>query len=101
MVERQIHRYFLPGGGLEPGETHRDCLTRECAEELGWDIEIQEYLGCVSQYEKSIKSDEYLNIIGHFYTARMTGENHSKIESDHHLAWLEPFCLDEFLTHQL
>lgn len=30
----------LPGGALDPGETIHDGLLRECAEELGCDIEI-------------------------------------------------------------
>jgi 8-oxo-dGTP pyrophosphatase MutT (NUDIX family) len=30
----------LPGGALEPGETARECVERECGEELGRHISV-------------------------------------------------------------
>jgi 8-oxo-dGTP diphosphatase len=33
-------RWELPGGKVEPGESEREALARECREELGIDIEI-------------------------------------------------------------
>lgn len=32
------HWWFTPGGGLEPGETHRDAARRELVEETGFAI---------------------------------------------------------------
>ena len=36
--------YILPGGGQNHGETLRECLRRECLEEIGTDIEVGELL---------------------------------------------------------
>ena len=43
-------RYFLPGGGIEGTETKDECLHRELLEELGWEIEIDQYIGNAMRY---------------------------------------------------
>ena len=35
----------LPGGALEPGETARECVERECKEELGQNIDVGSLTG--------------------------------------------------------
>jgi 8-oxo-dGTP diphosphatase len=35
----------LPGGALEPGETARECVERECEEELGQKISVGSLTG--------------------------------------------------------
>lgn len=42
--------YFLPGGGMEGTETKDECLHRELLEELGWKIEIDQYIGNAMRY---------------------------------------------------
>ncbi len=37
-VEPRPGVYFLPGGGVKPGETTERALAREVKEELGWSI---------------------------------------------------------------
>jgi 8-oxo-dGTP diphosphatase len=48
----------LPGGALDPGETIHDGLRRECAEELGCDIEIL-YLSGVYAHS-SVRSHAFI-----------------------------------------
>jgi 8-oxo-dGTP diphosphatase len=36
--------YLLPGGGQDHGESLHDALRRECREEIGADVEIQDLL---------------------------------------------------------
>lgn len=38
-------RWGLPGGGVEPGETLYEAISRECKEELGIDVIIEAFTG--------------------------------------------------------
>lgn len=96
------HGYFLPGGGLEGDENHPTCLKRECIEELGWDIKINEYVGCADNYHYSIYRHKYLHSISYFYLATQLEKVAVPIELDHELVWLPiQECLEKlFLKHQ-
>lgn len=62
-------RYFLPGGGMEGNETKEECLHRELLEELGWAIEIDQYIGNAARYFYAEKEDTYYLNVGFFYIA--------------------------------
>ncbi len=56
--------YFLLGGGLDSGESHEECITRECLEEAGQ--KILDYMGStelianlfrISQTEEKLRKD--------------------------------------------
>lgn len=42
--------YFLPGGGIEEGESTEEALKRECAEEMGQSIKIERKFATTSEY---------------------------------------------------
>jgi len=42
--------YLLPGGGIDPGETPRQCVQRECLEELGCEVIAGDPWALVSEY---------------------------------------------------
>jgi 8-oxo-dGTP diphosphatase len=48
----------LPGGALEPGETARECVERECREELGQRISVGPLTGIY--YHKVHKSHAFI-----------------------------------------
>lgn len=39
--------FFLPGGNVEVGESIKNTLLREWKEELGWDVQIDSFSGCI------------------------------------------------------
>lgn len=86
---RRDNNYFLPGGGVENDETYEQCLKRECAEELGYNIELAQYVGKLSHYTKAIRREEYLKLVGHVYIANLLESNCLKIEEDHEFVWAQ------------
>lgn len=93
--------YFLPGGGIKSGETHKQCLEREFIEEMGHEVAIEKYIGKSSLYHIS-KTNHYLHGIGYFYMVNLKSMTNKKIEEDHELIWIEPDeCVKVlFLEHQ-
>jgi len=56
----QRDMYLLPGGGIDPGETPRQCVQRECLEELGCEVVADAPLALVSEYFKGLLRFENL-----------------------------------------
>ena len=47
LVVKKNNEYSLVGGGIEPGETHLECLIREFKEESGYSITQSQELICI------------------------------------------------------
>ena len=92
-------RYFLPGGGMEDNETKDECLHRELLEELGWAIEIEQYIGNAMRYFYAEKEDTYYLNDGFFYIANMVNQQTENCEVDHVLRWMSPLLAVELLIH--
>ena len=88
VIKNERGLYFLPGGGLEPGEDHTTCLERELREETGYQIHIGRYIGQAEQYHMSFLCQPILGI-GHFYFAKMQDKLHDPSEPGE-LVWLDP-----------
>lgn len=92
--------FFLPGGGIEEGEAHEQCLKRECIEELGWKIKVGEYMGESGCYYYSPKYEEYHLGIGYFYFAEKIEKIREPIEKDHILQWMDFKEVEEQFFHE-
>ncbi|MGW7681392.1 NUDIX hydrolase [Kribbella sp. NPDC054772] len=68
--------WTLPGGGVEPGEDPFDTVTREVAEETGYESFVERLLGVDSRVIpaalRRIPGDEDHQNIGIFYAVRIT-----------------------------
>jgi 8-oxo-dGTP diphosphatase len=81
----------LPGGGVDPGESHAEAAVRECGEEAGLKVTLEpEPFAFADQF--FVNDDGWPhNSRGRFFAGRVAAEAPElKIEDDHTLEWLEP-----------
>ena len=67
-----LNKGLLPGGGIEPGESDHDAITRELQEELGFTVKNIQTIGTIMQY-RNLLDKKYL-INGYTATLDTTGE---------------------------
>jgi 8-oxo-dGTP diphosphatase len=83
-------RLDLPGGGLDPGETAQQAAARECGEEVGLRVAIEDEVARADHYFTN-EDDSRVNTRGTFFAARLVAEAPElKIEDDHALEWMAP-----------
>lgn len=79
----------FPGGKVEPGESPRECLAREMAEEMVVAVEVAEELARVRHAYPDITID----LIA--YRCEIRGGDLADIGCDAH-AWVEPGSLGDY-----
>ena len=79
--------YFLPGGGIEDGETHEACIKREVLEETGFFCVIGRYI-CSGDCYYFHDRLGYFHPIQHYYEGSLGKQISLPTEEDHTLAWV-------------
>ena len=79
--------YLLPGGEREKAETPIETIKRECIEELGYEVEVGDYLGTADEYYYSTHRKHYYYNPAYFYTASSWKEIGKPLEDFNTLRW--------------
>lgn len=77
---------YLPGGGIDPGESPEDALHREMAEETGLLIDIVARIGVVRQVVPRHGRPAW-NKVCHYFRCTERGTTR-QLEEDHELLWV-------------
>jgi 8-oxo-dGTP diphosphatase len=86
-VIRTPKGYFLFGGGINEDEQDEECIHRECLEEIGYSVEIDQFIGSAETYCEHPKIG-YFYPIQNYYFGELKEAIKEPIEIDHVLEWV-------------
>ena len=89
---------YLPGGGMETGETPKETVVREGREECGFVLKPGALLGRALEICYSSEEQEYFEKDSFFLEAKVVGHA-SPTEIDHELLWLTLDDASAILKH--
>ena len=89
---------YLPGGGIDSGETPEETIRREGAEECGFVLKPQRLLGRAIEICYAEDEQQYFEKHSTFFAAEVVGST-TKTEADHELLWLIPGDALQALSH--
>ena len=99
-VVRSREGIYLPGGGMDEGETPHETVIRETLEECGLAIRIGSWTATAIQFAWSEAEQIYFEKRSTFVDATVLGADTSHIEPDHEVLWVDAERACELLTHE-
>lgn len=91
--------HFLPGGGVEAGESAEQAVVREAIEECGLVLTVGGLVGRAVQMVRSGGKRTGFEKVSAFYEARVSART-SQSETGHELLWVTGAQAAALLTHE-
>lgn len=92
--------YFLPGGGLDPGETEEQGLARELFEEIAYRVINSKFLFRADQFHWSEFYQTHFRKIGNFYHVEAHAPPRDTFQPGHALLWRPPAVTAGILSQE-
>ena len=80
--------YFLLGGGIDSGENHEECITRECLEKAGYKVSIGKKV-CSAETYWEHSTLGYFHPIQTYYVGELLEQVCVPVEDDHEFVWTD------------
>ena len=80
--------YFLIGGGLDSGESHEECIERECLEEIGYTVSVGNKI-CSAEMYCEHPSIGYFHPIQTYYVGELLEQVSLPVEDNHEFVWVD------------
>lgn len=98
-VVRTPHGCFLPGGGIEAGESPDAAVVREMREECGLDATIGPWRACAVDFVYSTEEHRHFQKRSTFIGVTTHTDPVAAGEADHELKWLSSDEANAALSH--
>jgi 8-oxo-dGTP diphosphatase len=89
-IVRTPQGLFLPGGGIEAGESPHESIVREVREECGLIVRVGEWSAHAVDFIYSLTEREHFEKRCTFHEAHVLSTPGGAIELDHELLWMAP-----------